>query len=101
MDRLRFYFCLLIILMVGWPSLTLTQTPSQLFHQGLLKENGEGDLKAAVAIYEKVVGEATAERSLRARALLHIGMCWRRSWAKTRLRKPTSVSYRTLQTSAR
>ena len=72
MDKLRFYTCLLVILMVGLPSFTFSQTPSQLFQQGLLKENGEGDIKAAVAIYEKIVGDATADRSLRSKALLHI-----------------------------
>ena len=76
MDKLRIYICLLVILIVGFPVLTFPQAPAQLFQQGLLKENGEGDLKTAVAIYEKIVGDATAERSLRAKALLHIGMCW-------------------------
>src|SRR3989304_3019783 len=57
-------------------TLCFAQTPSQLFQQALLKENGEGDLPAAVALYEKIVGDATAERELRAKAQLHIGMCW-------------------------
>ena len=52
------------------------QTPSQLFQQALLKENGEGNLKAAVSIYEKIVENTSAERSLRAKAQLHIGICW-------------------------
>jgi hypothetical protein len=49
---------------------------SQLFQQALLKENGEGDLQAAVALYEKIVGDATVERELQAKAQLHIGICW-------------------------
>jgi Tol biopolymer transport system component len=76
MNKSRLYLCLLVILMLGLSSLSFAQTPSQLFQQGLLKENGEGDLKAAVAIYEKIVDNATAERSLRAQSLLHIGLCW-------------------------
>ena len=76
MVRFRFYICLAVILMVGLPYLTFSQSPSQLFQQGLLKENGEGDLEAAVTIYEKIVADATADRSLRAKAQLHIGMCY-------------------------
>jgi len=52
------------------------QSPSQLFQQALLKENGEGDLAAAVAIYEKIVADGSAERALRAKAQLHVGICW-------------------------
>ena len=76
MISFRFYICLLVILIVGLPSLTFSQTPSQLFQQGLLKENGEGDLKAAVSIYEKIVGDANSDRPLQAKALLHIGLCY-------------------------
>jgi len=54
----------------------LAQSPSQLFQQALLKENGEGDLAAAVAIYEKIAGDETADRALRAKAQLQIGICW-------------------------
>ncbi|MDZ7264422.1 MAG: tetratricopeptide repeat protein, partial [candidate division KSB1 bacterium] len=57
-------------------SAILAQSPSLLFQQALLKENGEGDLKGAVALYEKIVGDVAAERGLRAKAQLHIGMCW-------------------------
>jgi len=67
MDKLRFYICLLVILMVGLPSFTFSQSPSQLFQQGLLKENGEGDLEAAVTIYEKIVADATADQPEAAR----------------------------------
>ena len=76
MDKLRFYTCLLVILMVGLPSFTFSQSPSQLFQQGLLKENGEGNLEAAVTMYEKIVTDATAEPFVRAKAQLHIGICY-------------------------
>jgi hypothetical protein len=76
MVRFRIIFCFSASLLLSWPVLLLSQTPSQLFQQALLKENGEGDLTAALALYEKIVGDATAERSLRAKAQLHIAMCW-------------------------
>lgn len=76
MDNSKFYVSLAVIIMVGFPALTFSQTPSQLFQQGLLKENGEGDLQGAVAIYQEIVGNEETERSIRAKALLHIGMCY-------------------------
>ncbi|MBN1482119.1 tetratricopeptide repeat protein [candidate division KSB1 bacterium] len=66
---------LIIILFVS-NGFVFTQTPSQLYQHALLKENGEGDLNAAISLYEKVVADTTADRSLRAKAHLHIGMCW-------------------------
>src|SRR4030067_3446715 len=69
-------FLFVIILFSFLPVWISSQTPSELFQQALLKENGEGDLKAAVALYEKIVGDATAERELRAKAQLHIVICW-------------------------
>ena len=50
--------------------------PSQKFQLALLKENGEGDLPAAIELYEQIVADTTADRSLQATAQLHIGMCW-------------------------
>ncbi len=67
-------FCLVLIVAVFITPL-FSQSPSLLYQQGLLKENGEGDLKAAVAIYVKIVGDETVDRSLRAKAQLHKGMC--------------------------
>ncbi|MBC8184012.1 PD40 domain-containing protein [candidate division KSB1 bacterium] len=67
----------IVITLLLFSILTLfAQTQSQLFQQALLKENGEGDLKAAVTIYQKIVDDTNADRSVRAKAQLHIGMCW-------------------------
>lgn len=68
---------ILILFILFFPTLSIfAQTQSQLFQQALLKENGEGDLKGAVAIYEKIVQDKTADRAIQAKAQLHIGMCW-------------------------
>jgi Tol biopolymer transport system component len=72
----KFRFFYLVLILAVFITQLFSQTPSQLFQQGLLKENGEGDLKAALAIYEKIVGDENANRSLRAKAQLHIGICW-------------------------
>ncbi len=67
-------FCLVLIVLVFIVPL-YSQTPAQLFQQALLKENGEGDLKSAIALYQQLVSDETADRSLRAKAQLHIGIC--------------------------
>jgi len=51
------------------------QTSDQLFQQGLMKEQGEGDLKAAIDIYSSLLEKDNANRELKANALLHIGLC--------------------------
>lgn len=65
-----------VIVMIAFTAPVFAQNPQQLFQQGVLKENGEGDLKAAITIYERIVNNANADRSIRAKAQLHIGMCY-------------------------
>ncbi len=54
----------------------LAQNSEKLFQQGMMKEEGEGNLIAAITIYNKIVNNATAERNLRAKALLQVGICY-------------------------
>ena len=53
-----------------------SQESKQLYQKGLQKEEGEGNLKEAITIYNKVVENKSAERIVRANALLHIGLCY-------------------------
>jgi Tol biopolymer transport system component len=52
------------------------QTPEQLYQKGLMKEEGEGALQDAIALYNQVADNSNADQSLRAKALLHIGLCY-------------------------
>jgi Tol biopolymer transport system component len=54
----------------------LSQSASALFEQGLFKENAEGDLSGAIAIFNRIVEDKAADPSIRAKAQLHIGMCY-------------------------
>jgi len=54
----------------------IAQTPEQLYQKGLTKEEGEGALQDAINLYKKVADNSNASISLRAKALLHIGMCF-------------------------
>jgi len=52
------------------------QDSEQLFQKGIMQEEGEGDLKKAIAIYNKIVNNVSADRNLRAKALLQVGICY-------------------------
>lgn len=54
------------------------QTGSDLFQRALSKERVEGDVAAAIVLYERVVREFAADRALTARALVQIGRCYER-----------------------
>lgn len=63
-------------LIAGNVSLCIGQAVEQLYQQGLMKEEGEGELQDAIALYNQVADNSGADISLRAKALLHIGMCY-------------------------
>ena len=53
----------------------IAQSGQDLFQQALVKERADGDLRGAIAIYERIVREFTADRSLAAKALVQMGRC--------------------------
>jgi Tol biopolymer transport system component len=55
-----------------------SQTPEQLYQKGLMKEEGEGALQEAIDLYSQIADNTAADQSLRAKALLHIGLCYER-----------------------
>ena len=57
---------------------SIAQTPEQLYQRGLMKEQGEGALQDAISLYSQIADNSNADLSLRAKALLHIGMCYER-----------------------
>jgi Tol biopolymer transport system component len=67
---------LVTFLAVGNINSLIAQTPEQLYQKGLTKEEGEGVLQDAIALYNQVADNSNAIISLRAKALLHIGMCY-------------------------
>ncbi|MBN2666458.1 MAG: PD40 domain-containing protein, partial [Bacteroidales bacterium] len=69
-----------IILVLALIAVTINtakaQTAEQLYQKGLTKEEGEGALQEAIDLYNQVADNPSAEVSLRAKALLHIGLCY-------------------------
>ena len=47
----------------------LAQSGQELFQQALVKERADGELKQAIALYERIVQEFSADRTLTANAL--------------------------------
>ena len=52
------------------------QNAQQLFQKGLIQEEGEGNLTEAIGIYNSIVNDVDVNRELRAKALLHVGICY-------------------------
>jgi Tol biopolymer transport system component len=52
------------------------QTADKLFQEGLMKETAEGNLREAINIYKEVVKDENAAESVKAKAQLHIGLCY-------------------------
>jgi len=78
MKSLRNIFILVAALIVAGNLPSLAQTPEQLYQRGLMKEEGEGALQDAISFYNQIADNSDANQSLRAKALLHIGMCYER-----------------------
>ena len=76
MKTFNVIFLLIAVLILGCASPSFSQAPEQSFQKGLIKEKGEGDLNAAIDIYNEIVSNQAADKSLQAKALLHVGLCY-------------------------
>jgi len=76
MKSLWINLILVAALIVAANNPSMAQTPEQLYQKGLMKEEGEGELQDAIDLYSQVADNSNADQSLRAKALLHIGMCY-------------------------
>lgn len=76
MKSLWFKLILVATLAVVGNPLSLAQTPEQLYQKALMKEKGEGAMEDAIRLYNQIADNSNADQSLRAKALLHIGMCY-------------------------
>jgi Tol biopolymer transport system component len=74
MKKLSILIAILIFLSLSFAGL-VSQNEHDLFQKALTKERAEGNLKGAIALYEKVIG-LTKDESLAAQAQLRIGICY-------------------------
>jgi Tol biopolymer transport system component len=73
--RYRCLVAMFVACLLSAPVL-LSQGASALFEQGLIKENAEGTLNEAIAIFGRIAGDTTADPAVRAKAQLHVGICY-------------------------
>jgi Tol biopolymer transport system component len=76
MKQILIYIILATFFAVGSINPLMAQTPEQLYQKGLMKEEGEGALQDAINFYNQIANNSNADKSLQAKALLHIGMCY-------------------------
>ena len=76
MTGFRSIVVLFMACLLGASAISPSQSASALLDQGLVKENAEGDLAGAIAIFTRIVEDKAADPSIRAKAQLHIGMCF-------------------------
>lgn len=68
--------CLVVLLTLTGASPALAQGGNDLFQQALRKERIDGDLKAAIALYQRILKEQGADRALCAKTLVQLGQAY-------------------------
>ncbi|MBN1795445.1 MAG: tetratricopeptide repeat protein [Sedimentisphaerales bacterium] len=66
---------LLLAAVLFMPS-AIAKSPAELLQEGLYAEEVEGDLDAAIKIYEKVISDKSSQKSHIAQAMYRQGMCY-------------------------
>jgi Tol biopolymer transport system component len=72
----HFIVVVLVFTFIGVSSGYAQQNAEQLFQSGLYKEEIEGELDAAIKIYETIINQYPENRSVAAKTQLHIGLCY-------------------------
>jgi Tol biopolymer transport system component len=73
------FFVFTLLVLVALPvlgSFSPQQTAGELFEKALFIEEGQGDLRKAIEIYEKVLAQFPKDRETAAKAQLHVGLCY-------------------------
>ncbi|MBN2408170.1 MAG: PD40 domain-containing protein [Candidatus Aminicenantes bacterium] len=72
-----FPFCLCILgVLFLFNALWSQQTAAEMFEKALYLEEAQGDLQKAIGVYEKILAQYPDDRSVAAKAQLHIGLCY-------------------------
>src|SRR5215467_7395118 len=67
---------LVVMVVLGTPSIARPQSGADRFQQALKKERVDGDLIGAIALYQQILKEQAADRSLSAKVLLQLGSAY-------------------------
>jgi len=72
----HFIAVVLVFMFAGVSSGYAQQTAEQLYQAGLYKEEIEGQVDAAIKIYETIINQYPENRPVAAKTQLHIGLCY-------------------------
>ena len=79
MNKIWFAFLVVYLLTAGGPAFGQSNaSPDNAgvrLEAGIAKEEADGDLKAAITVYQQIAGDTSAPRAVRAKALLRLGRC--------------------------
>ena len=71
-----FLIFVMIFSILAFLSGNIQQTAEQLYQSGIYKEEVEGDLEKAIVIYEQILKDFPENKTIAAKALYHIGLCY-------------------------
>jgi Tol biopolymer transport system component len=75
--KLRVFAFISFIVLVAFVSLGFVQqSAEQLYQSGIYKEDVEGKLEEAIAVYQEIIKKYSQNSAVAAKALLHIGLCY-------------------------
>lgn len=76
MRRTKRFAVVLLVLVGVIGAIALAKSASVLLREGLYAEEVEGDLDAAVEVYQQIIADASAPKEQVAQALYRLGMCY-------------------------
>ncbi len=76
MKLYSFFGIVIILTLCISTNLSIQQNAEELYQSALYKEEVEGDLVNAIAIYEKIIKEFPSNEPVAAKALYHVGLCY-------------------------
>ena len=76
MERLKSITIIFLLAVGALGTVTFAKSSSTLLQEGLYAEEVDGDLNAAIEIYEKIIADSSAQRSHIAQAMYRQGMCY-------------------------
>ena len=74
--KIQIFFLIFTLLHIFVEFAWAQENPNVLFQAGLYAEEIQGDLEKALSLYKKIVDDYPDNRSLSAKTLLHIGLCY-------------------------
>ncbi|UCF16182.1 MAG: tetratricopeptide repeat protein, partial [Phycisphaerales bacterium] len=87
MERSKSVAVILLLTVTGLASAVAAKAASTLLQEGLYAEEIDGDLDAAIKIYQQIITAGTAQRSHIAQAMYRQGMCYLKKQDEVRARE--------------